>query len=145
MRTKDNTDRQFGQFRNGLPSLLGLAAVYLFFSKAYSYFLARRQTNQQISPYQKIPFLVTISLVILFVLHGISAFKVLLILYLNYELHNLTGLSRFTPYAIWSFNIVILFSNEIFDGYAFGKISPFLEALVSYTMRAAIIGPDCIY
>lgn len=136
---QDNTDPQFRTFRNGLPSLLALATAYLTSSYAYSYYLCRKKRNTPVppstphpsAPYQRIPFLVISSLVILFTLHGISAFKILLLLYLNYKLHSWTGNSKITPYAIWAFNIAMLFSNEIFRGYQLGDISPELAFLVS--------------
>lgn len=82
-------------------------------------------------PYQRIPFLVVISLVILFVLHGISAFKILILLYISYQLHSLTGNTKATPYLVWSFNIAMLFCNEIFRGYPLEAISSHLAFLVS--------------
>lgn len=136
---QDNTDPQFRTFRNGLPSLLALATAYLTSSYAHSYYLSRKQRNAPIppstphpsAPYQRIPFLVISSLVILFILHGISAFKILLLLYLNYKSHSWTGNSKITPYAIWAFNIAMLFSNEIFRGYQLGDILPELAFLVN--------------
>ncbi|KAK9893586.1 MBOAT-domain-containing protein [Cystobasidium minutum MCA 4210] len=133
-RKVDNTDRQFRTFRDGLPSLLALSSIYLLLSKSYSIYLSRRtrstpappSTPNPNTPYQRIPFLVVISLIILFILHGISAFKILLLLYLNYKLHSLTGNSKWTPYAIWVFNIGMLFCNEIFKGYPLSGISAHL-------------------
>ena len=61
-------------------------------------------------------------LIFLLALHGISAFKVLLILYINFQIG--TKLSK--PYvgvATWVFNIAILFANELCRGYSFATIS----------------------
>lgn len=136
---QDNTDRQFRTFRDGLPSLIALASVYLACSKTYSLYLSRRVCNtgappstpNPTAPYQRIPFLVTISLVILFILHGISSLKILILLYLNYKLHSISGNGKMTPYAIWTFNIAMLFCNEIFKGYPLGAISSHLAFIVS--------------
>lgn len=136
---QDNTDRQFRTFRDGLPSLIALASVYLACSKTYSFYLSRRvhstpvppSTPNPTAPYERIPFLVTITLVILVTLHGISALKILILLYLNYKLHSITGNGKMTPYAIWSFNIAMLFSNELFKGYPLGGISSHLAFIVS--------------
>jgi hypothetical protein len=144
MMRQDNTDHQFRQFRNGLPSLIGLALGYLICSYTYSYYLSYKvrktpappATPNPSAPYQRIPFLVVISLIILFALHGISAFKVLLLLYLNYKLHSLTGNSRITPYLVWTLNIAILFCNEIFNGYKMGNIWSALAFLVCPTTPA---------
>ena len=81
--------------------------------------------------YQRIPFLFVSSLTILILLHGVSAFKILAILYVNYRIPQSAKTSRFTPYLIWTFNISVLFCNEIFQGYKFGHVLPVLGLLVS--------------
>lgn len=137
---QDNTDRQFRTFRNGLPSLLGLAGAYLTASYIYPFYLSRKTRSIPVeSPttptlsraYERIPFLLVSSLVILFILHGVSAFKILILLYLNYSVHAWSGNSKYTPYIIWIFNIAMLFSNEIFHGYQLGSLLPELAFLVS--------------
>lgn len=67
-------------------------------------------------------------------LHGISALRVLLILYLNYQVA--TKLPRkHVPAATWIFNICVLFANELSNGYQFRNmasyISPPVMAIVS--------------
>ena len=62
------------------------------------------------------------AIVFLFALHGISFFKVLTILYLNYQIA--TALPRqYVPTATWAFNVGILFANDIFHGYRFGDLA----------------------
>lgn len=140
---QDNTDRQFRTFRNGLPSLLGLAGAYLTASYSYSFYLSRKRSSPSASssstpnlsqPYERVPFLLVSSLVILFVLHGISAFKILFLLYSNFQIHSWFGNSNLTPYMIWIFNIAMLFSNEIFHGYQIGNLFPELAFLVSQSI-----------
>jgi hypothetical protein len=58
------------------------------------------------------------ALIYLLALHGVSAFKVLAILYLNYQVA--TALPRkYVPAATWVFNIGILFANDLCNGYRF--------------------------
>jgi protein-cysteine N-palmitoyltransferase HHAT len=65
------------------------------------------------------------ALVFLAALHGFSAFKVILILYLNFSIA--TRLPRkFVPVATWAFNIATLFANELCDGYKFAKMAQFI-------------------
>lgn len=60
-------------------------------------------------------------------LHGVSALKVLLIIYLNYSLA--TRLPRTqVPVATWAFNISILFANELCKGYSLGALAEYLLA-----------------
>jgi hypothetical protein len=62
------------------------------------------------------------SILFLLALHGISAFKVFLILYLNYQIA--TALPRqHVPVATWVFNIAILFANESCRGYPLASVA----------------------
>lgn len=63
--------------------------------------------------------------IFLLALHGISAAKVLLILYVNFQLA--TGLPRqYVPAATWVFNIAILFANELCHGYPLADFAAML-------------------
>lgn len=67
------------------------------------------------------------SLLFITALHGVSALKVLLILYLNYNIA--TKLPRaYIPTATWIFNIGILFANELCGGYPFARIAKSLSS-----------------
>ena len=66
----------------------------------------------------------------LFGLHGTSAFKVLLILSLNYAIAKTAKGSKFGPIATWIVNAAILFANERYSGYRYGDIFPALGWLV---------------
>ena len=60
-------------------------------------------------------------LIFLVALHGVSAAKVLIILYINY--HIATKLNRDqVPVVTWIFNIGILFANELSRGYPLASI-----------------------
>jgi D-alanyl-lipoteichoic acid acyltransferase DltB (MBOAT superfamily) len=61
-------------------------------------------------------------------LHGFSAFKVLLILCINFSIA--TRLPRkLIPAATWIFNISILFANELCEGYRFANVAAYLTPL----------------
>ncbi|KAK2068271.1 hypothetical protein P8C59_002919 [Phyllachora maydis] len=67
----------------------------------------------------------TFALLFLVVLHGLSAAKILAILYLNYVLaKRLCG--RPMPVATWVCNVALLFANELCDGYKFRDLAEFV-------------------
>jgi hypothetical protein len=64
------------------------------------------------------------ALVFITALHGVSAIKVLVILYLNYKIAK--SLPRqYIPAATWIFNICTLFSNELCGGYPLERVATF--------------------
>ena len=64
-------------------------------------------------------------LVFITALHGISALKVFWILWINYRIGKALPRS-YVPAATWTFNICILFANEICDGYPLEQIARLL-------------------
>lgn len=71
---------------------------------------------------QRASFDYAFAFIFLVVLHGVSAVKILLILYVNYQLA--TKLSRrHVPIATWSFNVLVLFANELCEGYKLGSLA----------------------
>lgn len=65
---------------------------------------------------QRVTFDYVFGIILILVLHGVSAFKILAILWINYLIA--TRLQRAQiPAATWIFNIGILFSNELLHGY----------------------------
>jgi protein-cysteine N-palmitoyltransferase HHAT len=67
------------------------------------------------------------ALLFLVALHGISAFKILLILYVNYQIA--TTLPRKSiPAATWAFNVGMLFANEMSSGYKLETLATYLSA-----------------
>lgn len=71
---------------------------------------------------QRISFDMGFSLFFLLALHGFSAPKVLLILYINYTLAKRLR-REYVPVATWIFNIGILFANELGKGYPYSDIA----------------------
>ncbi|KAK4967017.1 hypothetical protein LTR28_003036, partial [Elasticomyces elasticus] len=74
---------------------------------------------------QRVSFDLAFSMIFLFALHGISAFKVLLILYVNYKIATRLPQS-YVPAATWVFNIGILFANELCHGYPLAGLASML-------------------
>ena len=74
---------------------------------------------------QRITFDVAFGLIFLLALHGSSAVKVLLILYINYNIATKLE-TRYVPLATWVFNIGMLFANELGQGYPYSAIAGFI-------------------
>ena len=60
--------------------------------------------------------------IFLSVLHGFSALKVLLILYVNFQLATRLPRSAIPP-ATWAFNMFILLANELCHGYPYARVA----------------------
>ncbi|KAJ5328112.1 hypothetical protein N7452_008502 [Penicillium brevicompactum] len=74
---------------------------------------------------QRMRFDVWVGLVFITVLHGVSALKVLFIIYINFRIGK--DVPRpYVPAATWGFNICILFANELCGGYPLEKAVKFL-------------------
>jgi hypothetical protein len=65
------------------------------------------------------------ALIFLTAMHGVSALKVLFILYINFSIGTQLP-RRLIPAATWIFNISILFSNELCGGYKFADIVSYI-------------------
>lgn len=77
---------------------------------------------------QRISFDYKFSFIFLVALHGVSAVKILGILYLNYVIA--TQLPRkYVPAATWIFNIGTLFANELSEGYRLEKAAKYFAPL----------------
>lgn len=76
---------------------------------------------------QRLSFDLTFAFVFIVALYGISIVKILLILYVNFNLA--MKLPReYVPVATWGFNIAILFSNELCNGYSFASVAALLAS-----------------
>lgn len=67
------------------------------------------------------------ALIYLVALHGVSAVKILVILYMNYQVA-MTLPRKYVPPATWVFNIGILFANELCRGYKFGEMAALIAS-----------------
>lgn len=76
---------------------------------------------------QRVSFDYGFGIILILALHGISAFKILTILWVNYTIA--TRLPRAQiPIATWLFNISILFSNELLHGYPLADLARVLSS-----------------
>lgn len=142
-RKVDNSDSQYASFRDNIPYMLILLILHPLLRRIYGYFYQLRQSSSSVAkrttkevlraPHthadtrldQRVTFDVFFGVVYIVILHGVSAAKVSLILYVNFLLA--TRLSRrHVAAATWVFNIGILFANEFGRGYPFATIAEFL-------------------
>ncbi|GAA5974348.1 hypothetical protein JCM11641_006751 [Rhodosporidiobolus odoratus] len=136
----DTSDPQYNLFRSFLPLTLVLALLHLTLSHAF-----RRLFNPTRSARAR--FSATFSILLLVALHGSSVLKILAIMGGNWWIVKKgcgmggtrggpTAGSRWrtewTPYAIWAYNIGVLFLNEVSAGWKFGALHPSLTFLDSY-------------
>lgn len=139
----DNSDQQYASFRDNVPYLIIVMALHPVLRRVFDTVYSSSNSashhtskdavaNSSLSPRsdspqadsrlnQRILFDVGFSLLFLVALHGFSAAKVLLILYVNFNIA--TRLKRnYVPLVTWVFNIGILFANELGRGYPLSSI-----------------------
>ncbi|KAJ5479088.1 hypothetical protein N7530_004597 [Penicillium desertorum] len=132
-RQVDNSDAQYESFRDNIPSLLLLLIAHPLARRAYQLYMNRsnvdkRQSNHSVIAAgeaqleQRMLFDFWFGLVFIIALHGVSAFKVLLILYINFRIGKDVPRS-YVPAATWIFNLGILFANELSGGYSLERIA----------------------
>lgn len=123
-RKVDVTDAQYHTFRENLPYMASLLLLHPLLRKAWNTFNPIQKRTKEGTPRlaQRATFDFSFAILFLLVLHGFSAFKVLLILRLNYMIA--TKLPRnYVPAATWAFNIPVLFANELCQGYHYKSIA----------------------
>ncbi|KAM0335360.1 hypothetical protein ACHAQA_000405 [Verticillium albo-atrum] len=130
----DVSDQQYSFFRSNLPYMSLLLVVHPLLRRAWntvfpvSSELHRKSTADQGAARlkQRASFDYTFALIFLVVLHGVSALKVLLILYANYKVATALP-KKHIPAATWAFNIIVLFSNELAQGYHFKQMAKWVS------------------
>jgi hypothetical protein len=85
---------------------------------------------------QRMQFDFWFGLVFVTALHGVSALKVLSILYINFRIGKDVPRS-YVPAATWGFNLCILFANELCGGYPLERIAKFLVSGSGSTVEGA--------
>ncbi|KAI0383503.1 MBOAT-domain-containing protein [Hypomontagnella monticulosa] len=130
----DVSDSQYGTFRKNIPYMAMLLMFHPLLRRVYNTIIYPLKATGQSRPTpeeadarlnQRASFDFGFALIYLVALHGVSAAKVLLILYLNYQVA--TAIPRkYVPAATWIFNIGMLFSNELCKGYKFGAMATWI-------------------
>jgi hypothetical protein len=136
-RKVDNSDMQYSQFRNHLPTLVLLACGYLVASHIY------RRSTQEWHPMRQIYFYFAASALVVTTLHGTSIIKILVIITTSFMIGQLTGGSAWNPFLTWTFNLLVLFSNEYYKGYKFESIG--LAALVSEYINLTVAQTERLF
>ena len=140
-RKVDNSDAQYRGFRDNLPVMAVILVLHPLLRRAWEKFsgvsgsegaangsLKREGVVEQqaeVRMKSRIRFDLAFAAIFLLALHGISAFKVLAILTINYQIA--TALPRqYVTIATWVFNIGILFANELCRGYPLASVASLL-------------------
>ena len=143
-RKVDNSDLQYRGFRDNIPYMALLLVLHPLLRKAHERFLSNNGSLEYANGTKdkhdsvasqaagarlesRIRFDLAFATVFLFALHGISALKVFLILYINYQIATKLP-SSYVSIATWAFNISILFANELCQGYRFADIAALLTS-----------------
>ncbi|KAF4548335.1 MBOAT-like protein 1 [Elsinoe fawcettii] len=141
-RQVDNSDSQYSMFRDHIPYMTALLIAQPLLRRLYGAFW-RIDSYTQVRPessngpglshglstsaaadarlHHRVSFDFGFAMVFIGALHGVSALKVLLILYTNYKLAKELPRS-YVPAATWIFNIGILFANELGHGYPLAEM-----------------------
>ncbi|KAH7156567.1 MBOAT, membrane-bound O-acyltransferase family-domain-containing protein [Dactylonectria macrodidyma] len=124
----DASDNQYYVFRKNIPYMSSLLVVHPLLRRAWDavYPTKGRPQTPQNRLNQRATFDFVFAFIFLAALHGISALKVLFILYLNYQVA--TKLPRkHVPAVTWIFNICVLFANELSNGYQFRNMASYIS------------------
>ncbi|KAF6842820.1 Glycerol uptake protein 1 [Colletotrichum musicola] len=122
----DVSDSQYHTFRQNLPYMALLLTFHPLLRKVWNFVfpvpkdLHKRSVEEQGDARleQRASFDYRFALVFLFALHGFSALKVLVILRMNFQIAKSLP-RKYVPAATWTFNICMLFANELAQGYKF--------------------------
>ncbi|KAF7162316.1 hypothetical protein CNMCM5623_007661 [Aspergillus felis] len=137
-RKVDNSDAQFSNFRDNVPYLLILLVAHPLLRRVYERYLLRSDANSVSRSTdavaagdarldRRVRFDYYFALVFITALNGVSAIKILVILYLNYKIAKSLP-RKYIPAATWIFNISTLFSNELCGGYPLERMAIFFTA-----------------
>ena len=139
---QDNSDAQYASFRDNLPYLTAVVVVQPLLRRLYERFTLPNQPvangngkstshSQAVANARlrcRLAFDFVSALVYVTALNGTSIFKILLILLVNFKIA--TALPRHAiPAATWTFNVGLLFANELCHGYRYAALS---EAIVPF-------------
>ncbi|OAQ76501.1 glycerol:H+ symporter (Gup1) [Purpureocillium lilacinum] len=117
-RKVDLSDAQYHTFRGNLPYMGALLLFHPLLRRVWNavYQQPARTSSGAGRLELRALFDFAFAIIFLLALHGVSAFKVLAILYVNYQIA--MKLPRnYIPAVTWVFNISTLFANELCEGY----------------------------
>jgi hypothetical protein len=126
-RKVDNSDGQYAGFRDNVPYLAVVLVLHPILRRVSEY-LTKTPTNTKhrsdasVRFNSRITFDLIFALVFITVLHGFSALKILIILYINFNIATMLP-RRYIPATTWVFNIATLFANELAHGYPFSDLA----------------------
>lgn len=137
-RKVDNSDSQYSGFRENIPYMALVLVLHPLLRRAYESLTAPKRIegasgvkphsgpvsshSAEVRKESRVLFDIVFAALFLVALHGVSALKVFVILYLNYQIA--TALPRqYVGTTTWVFNIAILFANELCHGYKFADIA----------------------
>lgn len=127
-RKVDISDSQYHTFRGNLPYMGALLLFHPMLRRAWN--AVSQKPGQRTSSgrgrlEQRASFDFAFAILFLLILHGVSAFKVLGILYVNYQIA--MKLPRASiPAVTWVFNISTLFANELCQGYRLAVLASYV-------------------
>ncbi|ROV95892.1 hypothetical protein VSDG_05218 [Cytospora chrysosperma] len=136
----DNSDLQYRSFRTNLPYLALLLVFHPLLRKIWNKLKPIPHGKSKVAAEadarleQRASFDFLFAMIFLAALHGFSVFKVLAILFLNYNVATRLP-RRIVPYATWIFNIATLFANELCTGYRYKDIAAVLTGYSPMMVR----------
>lgn len=139
---QDNSDSQYRSFRTNLPYLALLLVFHPLCRNTWNKLKPIPHGKSSIAAAadarleQRASYDFGFALVFLAGLHGFSVFKVLAILFLNYNVATRVP-RKYVPYATWVFNIAMLFANEICTGYRYKDIAAVITGYSPLMARTA--------
>ena len=138
------SDVQYSSFRENVPYLALLLVLHPLLRRLYEFSIHLRSENVLSKPSGKSAFISTtdgegrlerrawfdfvFAFIFLIALHGFSALKILVILYVNFCIATRSP-RKYVPAATWIFNIATLFANELADGYKFTNAAAFFSPI----------------
>ncbi|KAI8921623.1 MBOAT, membrane-bound O-acyltransferase family-domain-containing protein [Entophlyctis helioformis] len=119
-RSIDNSDGQYGSFRNNIPVLVVVMLAHV----GLSLLLQIRTSASPTTFRSRVMFALVFSAVFLTALYGLSVLKILAICSVNYAAVKAIGPRWQASAFAWIWGIGILFANDAFRGYKFGALIP---------------------
>ncbi|KAJ1798029.1 glycerol transporter [Coemansia sp. RSA 2399] len=130
-RMMDLSDGQWKTFRSNLPAFTGAMLAYVVLNRIFKAVSASasgernkrplKATHRVVLPALWFPCLFATFFVI--ALSGTSAIFILGLTLGNYALAKTVGGRRWAPLVFWAYNMGMLFANENYRGYEFGRIA----------------------